>query len=414
MKKGQRSEKTLPFYKRIWQKFTGLSIWQAVFRFAKKHKKMVITAGCLFAAMSLIVVFAFVFGGLPEEPEVSPSPPASARPSPLPIPSPEPSPSPTDYTLNPLTGLPLKNADTFHNRPIAVLHNNSYGSAGSRQNALPMYGIGQADIIYEMIAEGRTTRMLALYQEFADIPKIGAVRSARLYFCELALAYDAILVHAGGTSEVLPWGAGPGCIAEWGMNTINSLNQSSKYFWRDSSDRPNAALEHTLFTSGERLFELYERIARQDVLETIAENSLKFSRDAEVTGSGAATVKVTVFSNKTTMFYYNGEDNLYYVEQYGNPFVDGLTGEQVAVTNLFVLQTSIRPTPGDPPYNTIDLQSGGTGYYAAGGAVIPITWTRESHDAPFFYFDADGNPLILSPGKSYVCIIPAALEPEFE
>ena len=54
---------------------------------------------------------------------------------------------------NPLNGEPMKQA--YAGRPVAVVVNNL-------KQALPQQGISQADIIYEIEAEGGITRMMAL------------------------------------------------------------------------------------------------------------------------------------------------------------------------------------------------------------------------------------------------------------
>jgi hypothetical protein len=91
---------------------------------------------------------------------------------------------------NPLTGEPLDAPLT--NRPFAVVINNI-------RAAQPLHGIGEADMLFEIVAEGggSITRCLALYGDPAGVEKIGSVRSARTYLINLARAYDAIFVHAG-------------------------------------------------------------------------------------------------------------------------------------------------------------------------------------------------------------------------
>ncbi|CAM5214030.1 hypothetical protein UACE39S_04412 [Ureibacillus acetophenoni] len=70
-------------------------------------------------------------------------------------------------------------------RPIIATINN-------HPAARPQSGLGSADVVYEMLAEGDVTRFLALYQ--SELPeKIGPVRSARDYFIEIALGLDALL-----------------------------------------------------------------------------------------------------------------------------------------------------------------------------------------------------------------------------
>ena len=94
---------------------------------------------------------------------------------------------------NPLTGLPIE-PEYEQRRPVAVMLNNL-------KKAQPQLGNSQADIIYEVPAEGGITRMLAVYQSLEDVGSIGSIRSARPYYIELALGHDALYVHAGGSPE---------------------------------------------------------------------------------------------------------------------------------------------------------------------------------------------------------------------
>jgi hypothetical protein len=396
----------------VFQK-AGRSI-RAAWQFIKKRKAIFIPAGAgVLVLASALFVFFILFGGMEVivvDPEPSPSPVAeSPAPTPSPAP-PEPSPSPeppAEFTANPLTGLPLNDEEAVDRRPIAVVHNNSH-NPGGRQHALPMYGIGQADVIYEVMAEGNITRMLAFYKEVSDVPKIGAVRSARSYYVELALAYDAVIVHAGGSPQSLR------DIPNWGVNNINSMNQPATHFWRDVSDRPNVSSEHTLFTSGERLMEIFETLSRQKLTEAF-DPGLHFNGAPPMSGDAAASVRVPFSSNKSSWFFYNEDDGLYYMEQYNEPFIDGSTGGQLAVTNVLVINTSISVIRGDTEGRLdVDLRSGGGGYYIANGQYIPIRWSRGAHDAQFRYSNADGEPLELLPGKTFVCVIPTSQTPVFE
>ena len=48
--------------------------------------------------------------------------------------------------------------------------------------------------------------------------------------------------------------------------------------------------------------------------------------------------------------------------------------------------------------------TGGTGLYLQGGAWEQITWTKEDATGPFALTDADGAPLTVAPGKSFIAI----------
>ena len=122
-----------------------------------------------------------------QEPE---TPPPAEEPEPRPEPEPEPY---VPSGINPLTGEPMESRYE-NNRPVAVMLNNL-------KAAQPQLGISQADIIYEVPAEGGITRMLAVYQEPGSLGLVGSVRSARQYYWEIAQGHDAVYIHAGASPE---------------------------------------------------------------------------------------------------------------------------------------------------------------------------------------------------------------------
>lgn len=60
-------------------------------------------------------------------------------------------------------------------RPIAVMIPNE-------SNAIPHYNLSEASVIYEANVEGRMTRMMAVYENWDRLSKIGNVRSLRAYY----------------------------------------------------------------------------------------------------------------------------------------------------------------------------------------------------------------------------------------
>ena len=74
-------------------------------------------------------------------------------------------------------------------RPVLATINN-------HPQARPQSGISDADIVYELAAEGNITRLLALFQ--SELPEeIGPIRSARDYFIHIAKGLDAFYVAHG-------------------------------------------------------------------------------------------------------------------------------------------------------------------------------------------------------------------------
>ena len=388
------------------------SLFRRVGRFCAEHKRVVLAAGVSVVTLAIVLVVVLALNdGEPADVVVTPSGThADGTDAPAPEPS-EPEPEVVVFEhINPLTGLYFTNDESVGlRRPISVMHNNSY-NPGGRHHALPMFGIGQADIIYEVLAEGATTRMLALYQDLSKLPKIGAVRSTRTYYLELSLAYDAVLVHVGQSPQAQRE------MREWGMEHIDGITQPASNFWRDYTGRAGVGSEHAMFTSGEVLMGLFGQKTRHEVDNTF-DNGLHFGA-TETVPSGEMAGKVAVpfaRNGKRTTFDFDSDDGLYYVGQYNAPFVDGEDNKQVAVTNVLVLQTSVGLIPGDKEGRLrVDLQSGGSGYYICSGQYVPITWERGGLREPFRYFTTDGEPLQMNPGKTYACVIGNNLEPTFE
>src|SRR5690625_1852552 len=96
-----------------------------------------------------------------------------------------------DYVY-PLTG--IETNEDVSNRIVGVMINN-------HPAARPQSGLSKADIVFEILAEGSTTRFLALFHsELPDV--VGPVRSAREYYFELAKDYNAVYVYHGAADHI--------------------------------------------------------------------------------------------------------------------------------------------------------------------------------------------------------------------
>lgn len=333
------------------------------------------------------------------------TPPSSAiPPAPTPnITAPTPEPTPYNGPTNPLTGQPMSEEQTLR-RPVAVMLNNL-------KAALPQVGQSEADIIYECLAEGGITRMLGVYQSVEDVGMIGSVRSARPYYLELALGHDALYVHAGGSDDAYAK------LRSWGVDHFDAVrgpyegnSPGANMMWRDANRRKNNGLEHSVVATGESIETYIPESVRRDHEEGYR-YAQEFAEDGTPAGGEDANVVHVPFSTyKTGVFTYEAQSGVYLVEEYGNPYVDGNTDEQVGVTNVIAIRTACNATGDSLGHITVNLTSGGDGWYACGGKLIPIQWSKEDRNSPFVYTTVDGTPLVLGQGKSYVSIIPLDAE----
>ena len=139
---------------------------------------------------------------------------------------------------------------------------------------------------------------------------------------------------------------------------------------------------------------------------------MTYVENATPTGGEAASHVIVHFSGyKVGYFDYDEASGLYMISQYFSsrgtvdPYIDGNTGKQVGVPNLLVLRTTVANSGDSKGHMNITVNGSNSGYYFCGGKAEPITWKKDGTYAPFTFYHADGTPLSLQTGHTYVCVI---------
>lgn len=332
----------------------------------------------------------------PEEPDVSVLAPVE----------PEPEPGPVYPYVNPLTGEGIFE-DISGKRPIAIMFNNL-------KKALPQIGISQADVIYEIVAEGGITRMMGVFQDLEGVGDLGSIRSARDYYVSLALGHDAIYIHAGGSPQAYD------AFSNWGVTHIDFVNGPyGNMCWRDPERRKSAGLEHSLLTSSEKVLEQMPSRFRLDHEEGF---QVGWTFSEEPPEGGEAVIRLTVpFSQyKTGYFTYDSGQGQYLINQSLDgsdpiPYVEGATEERVTVRNVLVLYTDVSRVKGDDKGRMSVRTTGtGEGLLLRDGQLYPITWQRDKRTDRYTFLDQSGRPFPLAVGTSYINIVGASVEVTWE
>lgn len=312
-------------------------------------------------------------------------------------PTTEPTTVPTEPPVlyrNPLNGQPMD--APYEGRIVAVVINNL-------KDCLPQFGISQADMLYEVEAEGGITRFLAVFSDLENVGSIGPVRSARTFFNNIALSFEAPIVHCGGSVRGRNAYAdiSGGKIQNWAH--VDEVANGS-YFFRDK-DRYNQGMnwEHTLFTNGEKLLKAMDDKGYADNVQR--DFGLQFAEDVVLDSFVANKVVVKFRNDKVTTFTYDQATGLYAAEQYGMAHIDGATGQQMQFKNLIVVHTSQSfKHDGEYSRSYYELVGQGEGYLAVNGQIVKIKWSRETLESPFVYTLEDGTPITLGVGSTYVAI----------
>lgn len=306
-------------------------------------------------------------------------------------------PSTEPANVNLLTGLPTLTDGAIGKRPVAVMVNNV-------DAALPQYGISAADLIFELPVEYDLTRLMAVYGDYTQIPEVCSIRSCRYYYPILAVGFDAIYVN-------------------WGMNesvarpTVNSMDidqyDGDEYGLGDCFGRDKAryesgyAWEHTGVFHGPNFPSVLEKDkVRTDLKEDktgTAFNFVEMDKNAAPNGEDAQKVRVD-FGANYSVFTYDEENHEYLKNFKDSPHMDGISKEQLKFENVIVLETEIKPYPGDEVIKYVDWEGdeNAKGYYISEGKMVPITWSKAGMYDPLKFFDANGNELQLNRGKSYI------------
>lgn len=299
---------------------------------------------------------------------------------------------------NLLTGLADLSEEAIGKRPVAVMVNNV-------EDALPQYGIAEADMIFETQVESDLTRFIAFYADYTKVPKVCAIRSCRYYHPAITEGFDAFYVHWGMDDTRRDY------VDSLGVTRFDGMVDGNGLFGRDQ-DRIDSgyALEHTAYFDGTKFASVVDSQGIRTELEEDKKgtafifNGLEEQLKPE--GEDCTTVNVD-FGKALSTFTYDEDTNTYLKQMNGKAQVDGVQGTQLAFTNLFILETDISVrTDSQSGHKQINWQGGPdyVGYYVSNGAVQKIRWSKETEEDYFHFYDENGEEISVNRGKSYIAM----------
>ncbi len=291
-------------------------------------------------------------------------------------------------------------AETAATRPIAVMVANEAG-------AVPHYNLSEASVLYEANVEGRMTRLMAIYEGWQDLDKIGNVRSLRSYYAYWAFEWDAFIVHVGGPFFINE------LMAEPYTQDIDETSDSDAFF--RSTDR---SAPHNAYVSGKGLLAAVNRKGYSLKDRGLADSyHYRFTTKANpnaLTQYGNEAEKAVYIDMSgcypltRCYFEYNEEDGLYYRFQHlsgssDGPHVDA-SGKQLSFKNILVQNVKVEEIgEGYLAFQCHDTTR--DGWYFTNGKGIHVTWEKTSDYGATRYYDDYGNEIVLNTGKTMVCIV---------
>lgn len=264
--------------------------------------------------------------------------------------------------------------------------------------ARPQSGISEADIVYEFLAEGNVTRLLAIFQ--SELPdEIGPIRSARDYFINVAKGLDAFYVAHGYSPDA------QALLQSNYVDHVNGMQHDGTLFER-LVDRK---APHNSYISNENILLAAENLNASMEINKMPPFSFHESIESVKIGEAGETAETTVIRhgshpNFTSTYAYNKVQGTYDRTVNEVPTVDKANEEPVELANILVFEASYRTIDAEGR-RTVDLESGGKGILFHAGIVKEIEW--ENIDGILTPIE-DGLPAKLVPGKTWIHIIPSS------
>lgn len=281
------------------------------------------------------------------------------------------------YPIAPLTGLPDPTGLSVKRPALTVKIENT-------PQALPQWGIDQADVIYEEIVNGGITRLAAIFNSHAPA-KVGPVRSVRPTDTQVVWPLGGIFAYSGGAPyavdsiETVP-----------GLKLIDEDAAGAAMF-RD----PNLYAPHNLFAIAPKLFAFGGTPVPPPAL-------FSYRTSSETAGGLPVTKFIVPFpSIYPATWTWDSATTSWDRTLFGMADVTG-TGVRESPKNVIVMWVNYVNGIGTEN-SYADLQESGTAAFFVDGKETQGTWSRGPSKADIIqYKEADGKTALLTPGQTWV------------
>lgn len=284
---------------------------------------------------------------------------------------------------SPLSGIYVSE-DRINKRIVGVMFDN-------HPSARWQAGLKDAEIVYEFPVEAPYTRYFGLY--LINSPEsIGPIRSARPYFITKALEFDAVYVHVGGSEQA------KSDIKSLKIADIDGLTSSSKVFWRNK----NKKAPNNLYSSMEVL-----RQTQVDKGYNLTGNfkSFKFNEDdTDIEGYSGKSILINYMRNNSTMYTYDEDNKVYLRQKDGKDHIDESDGSRIVAKNIIIQEVNTKVLDNEGRLE-VALIGEGTGKFITNGKCIDIKWVKKNRSEKTYYYDANGEEIVLNPGVTWIQVI---------
>ncbi|MCL6605268.1 MAG: DUF3048 domain-containing protein [Paenibacillus sp.] len=338
----------------------------------------------LFTGIILTTMLLSACGSESASNNIAPTVEPSAAPLPVVSPQSSPTAEPSAIAVSGLTGMPV--TEPILPRPLSIMINNAPA-------ARPQSGLSEADILYEVLAEGGVTRLIGIFQSHTGVVKIGPIRSIRPYLIDLGESYGGVTVHAGGSQ------AAYAILQKEKKDDMDEIGRASAYFWRDK----NRKAPHNLYSNADKLREGADKLgySKDTKVPVYVFNNPDY---IPIGGESASEFNVYFLQKNYMLDYkYDSERRTYLRSVNGKPHMDLNNNNPVEASNVIVMGADHKVLD-DVGRLQIDVELGGEAVLFQRGQVIKGRWARKPNDV--IRFVKDGEEATLYPGVTHFLIVP--------
>jgi hypothetical protein len=259
---------------------------------------------------------------------------------------------------------------------------------GNTADAHPQTGVGAADVVYEEVVDGGITRLVAVYQSTAP-DQVGSVRSVRPTDQYILWPLRGVFAFSGGNPDEL---------ASLKGVPVVKLDETAAggMMFRGPGRAPN-----NLFAD---VSQMYGACADPPPPPLFV---YRPPLTASV-GLPAVAADVGFAGGYETHWTWDPTQALWLRSIFGGPDVDP-DGRQIVVPNVVVMQVQYGPDPSGTSVEGRMVGSGPVAVYSD-GKVVTGTWERPDKSKAAELRDAVGQPIVLTPGQTWVELMPLGNE----
>lgn len=294
-----------------------------------------------------------------------------------------------------LTGLPVD--PTVASRPVVAVKIDNLDGFST-----PQVGINQADVVYEIQVEGQVTRLLSLFQS-TDANPVGPIRSARGSEIDLLEELNGPLFAWHGANDILRPKVRNSSVVPRSIDDVPQLyyrERSRKAPYNSFADGTEALRASAPEGAAGPTRSIFAFAAPGQAPSPLAVPATSVTvRFPPPFGRGGGESPVT--------YDWDAASATWKRSQSGHPHVD-TAGVQVAPANVIVrfvraLDSGTIDKAGTR-VPTAEVTGEGDAWVFTAGTVTVGRWIKSSPTEPTSYVDANGAPIALTPGTTWVSL----------